>query len=344
MNIIMALPPTDSVDAEKHVVNLSDELLHRGHSVYIVADTLNRDSETEHIAFTFEYSGFTGLMRSTRALQRLIKDVKADIVHAHAPDRITYRTARKLKLPLVTTLHDYPSAISFKKALDLCGDRTFAAWEQVKTRAVEEGGPASNLIEIMHLGLDSDHFAPRALRKNSPRPIVSLVGDLTGAEGDAALKMMQEVFEFDWYNVRVVGTDYLPAEFSEFESKIELVGRNEDYRSHLSESDVVIASGSTAAEALMMGRPLVAVGPARALGLIDEDNIAAAIACAFGRLDDKSHIRCDYEAIRNEIGQGIARRYVSDEVHETVLKEFNLKEAADRIEKTYEELISGEKK
>ncbi len=342
MNIVMALPPTEAPDAEKHVVNLSDELLRRGHRVFIFSDLMNRESEAEHITFNFKYSGIPGLIRNTLALHRLIKDVGADVIHAHGPNRVVYRAARMKDIPLVTTLHDCDTALSLQDTCKICGRRILAAWEQVKTCAIESGGIMPEKIGITHLGADPDYFTPRAFKRKTPRPIVSLTGDLTRAEGGVALKMMQDIFEFDKYDVRIIGIDRLPAEFAEFENNIELIGASEDVRTYLAESDVVVASGSAAVEALMMGRPVVAAGAGGIIGLIDEVNIDRAIACGFGNVADNNDSSHNCETIRSDIERGIAWRYVSDEVHETILREFNLNDAADRMEKIFEELTGGQ--
>lgn len=342
MNIVMALPPTESPDAEKHVVSLSDELLRRGHRVFILSDLMNRESEAEHITFSFKYSGIPGLIRNTLTLHRLIKDVGADVIHAHGPDRVVYRAARMKGIPLVTTLHDCGTASSLMDSLKICGRRILAAWEQLKTCAIENAGISPENIGITHLGVDPDYFTPRAFKRKTPRPIVSLAGDLIGTGGGVALKMMQDIFEFDKYDVRIIGIDRLPAEFAKFENNIEPIGTGEDTRTYLAESDIVVASGSVAVEALMMGRPVMAAGAGGIIGLIDEVNIDGAIACGFGDVEDKNRVHHDCEMIRKDIERGIAWRYVSDEVHETILREFNLNDAANRIEKIYKELIGGE--
>ncbi len=344
MNIIMALLPSESSDAEKYVVNLSDELLRRGHNVYILADTITRDSETEHIPFPFCEIGLSNCVRNIMALRRFIADIEIDLIHAHGADRSVYWAARTSGIPLVTTLHCFQPETKRSISPSLHGQRTVVAWEQIKTAAVETGGIKADKIETVTTGIDPDHFAPRTFKKKSSRPIVILVGGLSGHRGQIALKMMQEVFEYGKYNVRVIGDDYLPAEFAEFENTVELVGASNDPRPHLAESAVVIASGSAAVEAIMMGRPLVAVGPARSLGLIDEDNIEEAITCAFGDIDCKGRVRHNFEVIQRDIGRGIAQKYTSDGVHEIVLKTFGLKKIADRIESIYEELIERTKK
>lgn len=245
-------------------------------------------------------------------------------------------------IPLLTTLHDAVPVSSLRKTMDDCGARILVAWEQLKTQAIEEEGLASDAVETVHIGMNPDHFAPCALKKKSSRPVLSLMSDLTGPGGDAALKMMQEVFEFNKYEVRVIGADRLPAEFSEFENSVELKGAGRDIRTYLAESDVVVASGSSAIEALMMGRPVVAVGKAGIFGLVDEDNLDCAIGSGFGEITCKDRSYLDYEAMRIDIDSAIARRYVSDEVHETIVREFNLKTVADRMENIYKGLVGDE--
>ncbi len=344
MNIVMALLPSESSDTEKYVINLSDELLRRGHNVYILSDALNRDCETEHIPFPFCETGLSNCVRNIVGLRRFIKDVEIDLIHAHGVDKSVYWAARASDIPLMTTLHGFHPDARQSISPSLHGQRTVVAWEQIKTRAVENAGVKADKIETVNTGIDPNHFAPRTFKKKSSRSIVTLVGGLTGPRGQIALRMMQEVFEYGKYNVRVIGDDYLPAEFAEFENTIELVGATNDPRIYLAESAVVIASGSAAIEALMMGRPLVAVGTARSIGLIDESNTEEAIACAFGDIDCKGRFRHNFEAIQRDIVRGIAQKYASDGVHETVLKTFSLKEIADRIEKIYEELIEQTEK
>ena len=344
MNIVMALLPSESSDAEKYVINLSDELLRRGHNVYILSDTISRNSETEHIQFPFCETGLSNCVRNIVALRRFIKDIEIDLIHAHGVDKSVCWAARTSGIPLMTTLHGFTPDIKQSISPSLHGQKTLVAWEQIRAGAATTAGMKADKIETVNTGIDPDYFSPQTFKKKSSRPIVTLVGGLTGPRGQIALKMMQEVFEYGKYNVRVVGDDYLPAEFAEFENTIELVGETNDPRMHLAESALVIASGSAAVEALMMGRPLVAVGTARSIGLIDEDNIEEAIACAFGDIDCKGRIRHNFEAIQRDIARGIAQKYASDGVHETVLRTFSLKEIADRIEKIYEELIEQSKK
>ncbi len=104
--------------AEKLASDLSIALRQNGHEVVVAAytderDTLAqklRDNDVEVVPVAFPKPGLRALMRTVLDMQRLIRRVRPDVIHAHNPAAGTIALfARTLawqrKIPIVTTYH-----------------------------------------------------------------------------------------------------------------------------------------------------------------------------------------------------------------------------------------------
>ena len=73
----------------------------------------------------------------------------------------------------------------------------------------------------------------------------------------------------------------------------------------MQQANLVIGAGRVAMEALLCGRPTLAIGEAKAIGLITPERLAKALASNFGDIGPKD-LDIDFPALIGEIENGIA--------------------------------------
>jgi glycosyltransferase involved in cell wall biosynthesis len=132
------------------------------------------------------------------------------LVHAHfgVDGTRVMRLARRLRLPLLVTLHDYDITTSDADLLKLApyceryiarrprlmqsATAFLAVSEFIKRKAIERGFPAHKIL-VHYIGIDTTRFTPR-LDRTGTEPLVLFVGRLVQKKGCADLiRAMQRV-------------------------------------------------------------------------------------------------------------------------------------------------------
>ena len=72
MNILMALSQLEVTGAEVYAVNLANELIKRGNNVYIVSDTLTKETEAEYFKIEFNKRKLSQRIKHIKELLRII--------------------------------------------------------------------------------------------------------------------------------------------------------------------------------------------------------------------------------------------------------------------------------
>jgi glycosyltransferase involved in cell wall biosynthesis len=164
------------------ILTLSRELIKRGYRIYVATTPGVRLDEltangTAHLNIDFHYKGIGGLLRAITALRRAIvehgiellapQSVRSTLVAWLATRLLpfSYRVAATGKrLPIVTTIHNIHSPIHFYYAghlLQRCADYVIFESHYERNRLLASGLRADQ-SSVIHSGIDTDQFAPRA--------------------------------------------------------------------------------------------------------------------------------------------------------------------------------------
>lgn len=346
MNVLMALAQIEMTGAETYAVSISDELIRRGHKVYIMSDNLSRRTVAEFHQVHFCRRRYPDRFRMVKMLIRFIREKNIDLVHGHARAScwVAYIATRLTGTAMVTTLHSRQPIHFTKKVFPAFGDLSLAICENVKAHTVNRLGIRPEKIVILRNGIDTGVFAPQAMENNHRKPVVSIIGRLSGPKGEIAWRLMDGVFDYDKYNVKSIGGSDIPITFSKFADRVEFVRYVDDVTSFMAQSDVVVGAGRVAMEAILMGRPVVAVGEDTSVGLITAATIERALANNFGDWNPDERKTHDLGLIKRDILRAIAAKYSDQSVVERVSDEFNIKLIVDRLENIYRDQVELKKK
>ncbi len=346
MNILMALAQIEMTGAETYAVAISDELINRGHKVYIMSDNLSRKTKAEYYPMRFCLRNYPNRYRIIKKLTAFIREKDIDLIHAHAraSSWVSFVASRLTGTPMLTTLHSRQAIHFSKKMFPAFGDLSIAICENVKTHTVNRLGIDPDKIVIVRNGIDTGAFAPSFAETNNHKPVVSIIGRLSGPKGEIAYRLMDEVFEYDKYLVKSIGGSDIPIKFGKFAKHVEFIGYVDDVTAFMAQSDAVVGAGRVAMEAILMGRPVVAVGEDTSLGFITPENVGQALANNFGDWNEDETKTHDLAPLRADIVKAIEKKRSDDEVIAKVKDEFDIKLIVDRLEKIYLGQIELKKK
>lgn len=194
-------------------------------------------SSTGHVSKIYQ-----ALTMSPRALLRTTKENPPDIVHAHFSVDGLYalRYAKKLGIPLFTTLHGYdvttsrnnlllsksPSWVNyalFQKQLKHGGQLFLCVSDYIRQKAIEAKYPESKTL-THRIGIDTDVF--RAIHNNKTERIILHVGRLVEKKGTEilidAISMIKH--RLNGYQLHIIGDGPLR---NFLDAKIRILGLSE---------------------------------------------------------------------------------------------------------------------
>ena len=166
MIIVQLLPELNEGGVERGTVELSRELVKRGHeSIVISAGGKLREQIDEdggrHITLDIcsknPLSAFWRMIK----LRKLLSTLKPDILHARSrvPAWLTYLANKKLHIPFVTTVHGFNS-VSAYSAIMTKGDSVICVSEAIKSYIQEYYKTEDRKITVIPRGVDLEKFNP----------------------------------------------------------------------------------------------------------------------------------------------------------------------------------------
>jgi peptidoglycan/xylan/chitin deacetylase (PgdA/CDA1 family) len=115
------------------------------------------------------------------------------------------------------------------------------------------------------------------------------------------------------------------------------VGYTDDVPAMLGEADLVIGAGRVAMEALLCGRPTLAIGEATCIGIVDENNVDEAMATNFGDIGPVD-LDIDFTQIAALVDQGLSSSHCSQATSDTIRANYSLTNIVDDIERIYQDV------
>ncbi|WP_368165313.1 polysaccharide deacetylase family protein [Aeromonas sp. R6-2] len=339
MNILMALSQLEVTGAEVYATTVGNELTRRGHNVFYVSDTLTKPTLGPVFKLRFNKRSILRRFWHVFYLIYLIKKHKIQLVHAHsrASGWSSFVACKLTGTPMITTVHGRQPVHASRKAFHALGYRAVAVCEDIAQQIIDNLGVDPAMVQVIRNGIETDRFIPCPAADN-PRPVVAIVGRLTGPKGDLCYRLLDEVLDLEACDVRVVTGSRVSERFQRFIGRAQFVGYVEDVPGLLAACDLVIGAGRVAMESLLCGRPTLAIGEARAIGLVTEDNLDQALASNFGDIGPKD-LDIDFVALKEDVTLALSSRAVSETLRARVLAEYELGGVVDRLESVYQDAV-----
>lgn len=344
MRILMALSQMEVTGAEVYAVNVGEELTDRGHEVYYVSDTLTKTHRGKYFKLRFNKRKPWDRVLHLIKLVYLMKKYKIQVVHAHsrASAWSCHYACKILNTPMVTTVHGRQPVHKSSKKFCPVGNKALIVSENIRKNLVDELNVPIEKTEILRNGINLTKYrAHEHLHKNK---IVSIIGRLSGPKGDIAYELMDKVFEYDKYSVHMIGGKDIPEKFNKFKNKVKFIGYTDNVVEEIAKSDVIIGAGRVALEAILMNRNIVAIGEAKGIGLITEDNLKDALASNFGDIGHKLKDGFDFQKIQGDIRKALDLHGVNENIRKIIEDNYDLKKVVTRIEEIYAETFVETKK
>ena len=349
MNILMALSQLEITGAEVYATTIADELIERGNKVYIVSDTLTTPTKAEYIKLEFNKRSLLKRIEHIKFLYKLIKEKGIQIVHAHSrASSWSCQIACKLVgIPLITTTHGRQPIHFSRKLIKAFGDYSIAVCENIKKHMVNDIGFSKNKVSVI---LNPVNYKKLDLEKKANnKKVISIVGRLSGPKGDVAYDILEILSQDELlskYKIRLIGGKELPERFLKFKEKdIEFIGYVPNIQEKIFESDIVIGAGRVAFEALLNKTSLIAVGETEYMGFINKENLSKSLASNFGDIGFMKYPKIKKDILLDDIKKALElSENEKEELKNIILKETNLKNIVDKIEKKYFSLYVNKKK
>jgi len=164
MNILHILPRLDVGGVETGAVDLSKELIKRGHKVIVVSNggRMVKDilsTKAVHIKLPVHKKSLFTIIRMIKKLKNIIKEERIEIVHAHSrvPAIIAFFAARHTSASFITTAHGYYST-HFLSRIMSWGRFVVVISNIIGRHMIEDFGVPRERIKFIPRGVDLEKF------------------------------------------------------------------------------------------------------------------------------------------------------------------------------------------
>ncbi|MDP4192839.1 MAG: polysaccharide deacetylase family protein, partial [Bacteroidota bacterium] len=328
---------------EVYAVTIAEKLIEKGHNVFIISDTLTKSTSAKYHTLSLTKRSFFNRVRNVKYLTRFIKENNIQIVHAHsrASAWVSCFACKICRIPLITTVHGRQSTHLSRKLIKGFGNYSLAVCEEIEKQLVRDLGLPKNQVEVLRNGFEIDKKETAEL--NVPeKPVVTYITRLSGPKGELALQLLEKIENnrdrFKNIHFRLVGGQEIPEKFLKFRDKFEFIGYIDSLKGYIDNSSVVIGAGRIAVEALLRGKPTIAVGEATSIGLIDPERINYALQTNFGDMAEFERM-FDFDMLLKDIEKGVNERKCHKDVREKIIQEFDINRIAGRIEYLYQSIL-----
>jgi len=359
MNVLQILPELDVGGVETGTVDLSRELVKRGHSVIVISNGGRMvrellDINARHIKLPVHKKSLFTIVKMAKRLEHIIKEERVDIVHARSrvPAIIAFFAARRTNASFITTAHGYYSTHLLSRIMGW-GRFVIVASGVVGRHMIEDFGVPRERIRFIPRGVDLDKF-----RFNPPDPShhkaeykIGVIGRITPIKGHAfflqAIARVVRIFP----KARILIIGDAPKDRPEYrenlkalirrlgiEGPVEFLGSQPDIPRIMSGLDLVVlpsvgqeAFGRVIIEAGASGVPVVATRIGGAVDIIEEGRT--------GLLVKPGDIMDMVDSIIKLLKDRALARGLAIEARKKVEKEYSLGHMVDGTIKVYEDSI-----
>jgi glycosyltransferase involved in cell wall biosynthesis len=294
MHIVQILPELNQGGVERGTVELSRELVKRGHQSTVISaggsqtGQITKDGGRHILLDVCSKNPLTFMPRVLKLKAELLK-LNPDILHARSriPAWLSYFANKRLKIPFVTTVHGFNS-VSRYSAIMTKGDRVIYGSTAIRDYVLKNYPVDESRLRYVPRGIDMDYFDPAKTDESfirkfkdkhqlSGKTIITIVGRITEWKGHETF--IRALAQVQKQNPDVVGVvaggiwhgkenyfQTLEKLAADLRADIRFVGSQSQVREIYSLSNLVVSAasskaetfGRTAAEALAMNVPVVA--------------------------------------------------------------------------------------
>lgn len=332
----MALSQLEVTGAEVYATTVGDELSRRGHQLFYVSDTLTKPHQGQFFRLRFNKRSVPRRFWHVAYLVYLIKKHQIQLVHAHsrASSWSCYVACKLTGTAMITSVHGRQPVHGSRKKFHALGDKALAVCEAVREQLITALGVAPELISIGRNGINTEQYQPCPAPIND-KPVISIIGRLTGPKGELCYRLLDECLDLNAYRVQIATGSAIPERFLRFTEQVQFLGYVEDVPQLIAESDLVIGAGRVAMEAILMQRPIFAIGEALALGLITLDNLNEAMASNFGDIGPND-LDIDFATLPQRIADALQANSPDLKLIEQVKAQYDLRAVTDQLEQDYQ--------
>jgi peptidoglycan/xylan/chitin deacetylase (PgdA/CDA1 family) len=321
MRVVHLLSQVELTGAEVYAVDLTDELIKRGHSCYIVSDKIHKRTKAAFIPLPIHNASFARRLRSVVFLRRFIKTNSIDTIHAHsrAAVRIGFWATRFSRCALVSTLHGKQHYSYSKKLFNIYGENILAVCENIKKHFIQQFGFHDAQIQIARNFLNTEYIdtlIPSPLPSNGRPLTISFLGRTSGPKGlnwaniinsfvESWMKSYPNVvFQFGGGEVSffsVATQQNIKRLTLAYPNQFKFLGKLDNLFHTIAGSDIVFGSGRIAIESLYLQKPTLAIGEELYLGLITPENFSKCAESNFGDIDYQTKYSVNFETLKSDL-------------------------------------------
>ncbi len=308
MKILMTTMGMDIGGAETHILELSRELTARGHEITVAScggayvEELTKNG-IRHVELPLNTKRIGRAVKAYKGLEKLIREEKFDVVHAHAriPAFICALLQKKLGFRFVTTTHGVYDPSLLWRMLSRWGQYSLAVSDDVRDYLIKYYGLPEDRITVTINGIDTAKFSPDADYSS----VSDIVGDRTGHRILYLGRLDREVSHVAFMLVScapAIAEKYPDAaivivgggtSFDELKERAEeanraagreivrLAGPRTDVQKFMAAADVFVGVSRSALEAMAAGTPVILAGSQGYLGIFDKDKLNDALDTNF---------------------------------------------------------------
>ncbi len=341
MVILFTLSQLELTGAEVYAIEIIERLIEKGHTCYIMSDTLHLETGAKYIQVKFNKRKIWNRIYQIIFLVRFIKKNKVQIIHAHsrASGWVSYFASRICGIPLVTTVHGMLHVHLSSKLIKVFGDYIFAICENVVEHLKRDFNVPPSKIELLRNPVT-------ILKINSPeltsgKTIGIITSRLTGPKGEVIYQLLENIVGRINAKIIVMGAGNIPDRFKKFVNEgVEFWGQVRDLKDLLEKMikfDVIVGSGRIAIKSIMLGKPTIAVGEMKSIGYVNFANINECLKSNFADVDRVKNF--DWDKVVNDIKFSLSSEGIDPDLREIVSKEYDPVRIIGRIESVYTSLI-----
>lgn len=321
MRVVHLLSQVELTGAEVYAVDLTDELIKRGHTCYIVSDKIHKRTKAPFVPLPIHNASFARRLRSIIFLRRFIKNNGIDVIHAHsrAAVRVGFWATRFSRCALVSTLHGKQHYSYSKKLFNIYGENILSVCENIKKHFVQQFGFHDAQVQIARNFLNTDYIdslIPTSITSIDTTITVSFLGRTSGPKGlnwanlinnhvEAWMtKFPNVVFQFGGGEVSYL-SDATQQKIKRltlaYPNQFKFLGKLDQLFQTIASSDLVFGSGRIAIESIYLQKPVLAIGEELYLGLVTPENFNHCAESNFGDIDYQTKYAVNFDALKAEL-------------------------------------------
>ncbi|MFA6540713.1 MAG: glycosyltransferase [Bacteroidota bacterium] len=358
MNILHVLSQFEVNGAETFAATLANEQIKNGHSVFIISDTFQSETDAKVFLHPIGKRDIPQRFANISFLKQFIRSHDIHLVDAHsrAASWVSYFATRKGNIPLVSHIHAQQHIHFSSKHFPIYGEKLVAVCKTIYTHLNKDLQYSLDKLALVKNGIDLARWNIQPGRKISAKKIVAYVGRLSGFKGDTLLKLIEETFplivaQYPEAEIHIIGgmseqSKILPTiERTNAKAGKQFIipkGFSFSVQDIYHTADVVVGSGRVAMEALASGARVVAVGESNYVGVLSQKTRTHAVETNFGDLDKRQSIKTaaaakDIIAVlaSNDQPDGWGRKFIEEE--------FNIQNVAPALDRVYAEASAVKK-